>query len=448
VLEHRALPALVFLLTSAVYLATITHDLLSLDVWSTNFASWHLAQTGNPWVEGLRLPLLNHSPLRSQWIVTTAHHTVIARSPGAVALGLPAYLLVGGGFSTIPGSVTAALLSAGSVTLLFLALRSQLSPVPALAATLVFCLATPVWSVAADGLWPHTVTVFGICGMAWAATSGRWWSVGALGGITLWGRLHAAVIVAVLGLMVGWRRRDPRLLLRVGLTSAAFFAAQCVWTRWMYDTWNPTGSYSSSVISAHAEQYRFNLVNQLGLWVSPDRGILVWTPVLLVLLPALVRSWRDLPDWSQALVWGGLVYTTLNGSLDTFTGGEVFYGYRYGLEFLACSAPAFALAAPRLGRVGRVVIVPVVLVQMFAFALGATRDSLWIPQTEAWHHNAFVSTVQSVGAAGWLCLALAVAIGAWIGVRAMPAPSASLPVSRGAEDRHDDSAKAIRTVGE
>jgi alpha-1,2-mannosyltransferase len=405
-----------FVCAWVVYGATISHGLLSLDVWSSSFGSWHLSQHGNPWIDGVRLPRLEQNPLRAQWVIESHGHTVIARSPGTILAALPAYLVMGGGsFSATPASLSAAAISAAAVTLLFLALIKHMGTRAALLCSLIFGFATPMWSVAANGMWPHTITVLGICGMAWAASTARWWAVGIFGGVTLWGRLHAALITAFLGLLVGWQRRDPRLVLRVALPGAVAMLGLCAWTRWMYGTWNPTGSYSAEVISEHASEYRFSVTNQFGLWVSPDRGILVWTPAILILLPALARSWRDLPDWSRSLVWGGLSYTVLSGALDNFTGGDVFYGYRYGLELLACVTPALALSSSRMGSVARLLIGPVVSVQLLAVGVGATRDSLWLSQTQAWHHNTFVSTVAAAGAAGWAALGLAVLIGSLAG---------------------------------
>jgi alpha-1,2-mannosyltransferase len=194
------------------------------------------------------------------------------------------------------------------------------------------------------------VTIFGLCGMAWAAATGRWWWMGFFGGVAIWGRLTAALIVAIAGILIGVERRDPRIVLRVGVVSAAALALMCVWSRQMYGVWSPTASYDSSTLSDHAASNRFSIVNQLGMWISPDRGILVWTPVILLLLPALVRSWRDLPDWTRALTWAGLVYTLVQASLGSFTGGEVLYGYRYGLEMLTCATRRSPWR--HLGRVG------------------------------------------------------------------------------------------------
>jgi hypothetical protein len=404
-------PALLFAVAVTVYSLTIAHGVISLDVWSANFGSWHLARAGNPWIEGIRIPLLDSNPLRHEWVLETHGHTVIGRSPGVIAAAVPAYwLLHPGEFSTTPGGLTAAVLTAGAVTLLFQGLRRSLPQRHALLAALVFAFATPVWSVAANGVWPHTVTVFGICGMTWAASGNRWWWAGFFGGITLWGRLHAALIVAVLGLLVGVRRRSWTIVVKVGLVSSGFLLLISVWTHWMYGTWNPTASYDTSPFEDYASEHRFSIVNQLGFWISPDRGIFVWTPVALLLLPALVRSWRSLPDWSSSLVWGGLAYTVLQGILNRFWGGDVFYGYRLGLEMLACATPALALSAARMGRIARALFGPVLGVQAIAIAYGAVNDHIWLAGDQAWHHNAFEVALRS-NPTLWVTVVLAAVTG-------------------------------------
>jgi hypothetical protein len=410
--QRRWAAIAVFGVLFLVYAATISHGLVSLDVWSANFGSWHLARTGNPWIEGLGIPLLDHNPLRHEWVLETHGHTVIGRSPGVIAGSLPAYFVLGSSsFSTVPGGLSAAGLTACAVTLLYLAFRTRLTQRDALLSAAVFGLATPVWSVAANGMWPHTITVLGISGMAWASATGRWWWAGVFGGVTLWGRLHAALIVAVLGVLVAARRRSPVVVLRIGAASAAFLVLISLWTRWMYGTWDPTASYDTSAFTGYAAENRLSVTNQLGFWVSPDRGILVWTPVILLLLPALVRSWRDLPDWSRSLVWGGLAYTVLQGVLNRFSGGDVFYGYRLGLEMLACSAPALAFSVPRAGPVARRLFGPVLALQFLAITWGAVRDTAYLPFDQAWHHNAFEVAVRHAGVGGWCAVVLVVGLG-------------------------------------
>jgi hypothetical protein len=403
-------PIAVFGIAFAVYAATFSHSFVSPDVWSADFASWHVARTGNPWVGGLSMPPLDGNPLRAQWVADVNGHVVIARSPGVIAASLPAYLLLGGAHMTVvPAGLMAALLSAVSTLLIYLVVERRRSPREAALVAFAFGFTTPVWSVAANGMWPHTLTVLGIAGMAWAADRDRWWLAGLFGGITLWGRLHAAVIVAVVGLLVGVRRREFTPVLRVGVVSSAFLGAMCFWTHWMYGNWNPTASYDTAPFVKYDH---YSLVNQLGMWISPDKGLLVWTPVVLLLIPALVRSWRDLPDWSRSLVYGGLVYTVLQAALNRFSGGEIFYGYRLTLELLTCLTPALAFSAPRMGDIARRLVGPVLALQFLAIATGAVADGGFVADRYRWTQNSFVLLLEKVGPSAFLIVALTAALGA------------------------------------
>lgn len=413
--------AALFLVTFAIYALTMSTGFLHTDVFGSNWTSWHIATTGTPWIDGVRIPQMGTRPDSLLAIVhTSAGHSAFVRFPGTVAAALPAYFLFGrGSMSVVPGSVTAALLSAIAVCLMFNALRRYLSVRRALASAVVFGFATPVWTISANLLWPHTITVLGIAGMAWAASTGRWWWAGVFGGIALSGRVHTALIAAFLGLGVGLRRRDPGVVLRIGLTSTAFLLANCAWCRWTYGSWNPLGGYGQSGLSGTTQAYASSVSNQLGMWVSPDRGILVWTPIVLLLLPALARSWRELPDWSRSLLVGGLVYTLVNTAMITFTGGDAFYGYRYGLEFLASATPALALSQVRMGAVARILAGPVLALEFFAFALGAISPNLWVPESDVWHRNAFIYGLHLGGPASWVLVALAAIGGLVISVRSV-----------------------------
>jgi hypothetical protein len=238
--SHRQVLGLLVLfgLVFAVYAGTTSRDHTNDDVYGAGLAAWRIAATGAPWLEGVDTAEIgiarNHSASAAP---APKGHLVVDRSPGVVAAGVPAYWLSGesddpADFSLLPGALMAAFLAALSVVLFRLSIVEAMSPAAEWVGTTAFAFATPVWSVAANGIWTHTVTVLGLTGVAWAASRDRWWLVGAFGGVALWGRLHVSLVVAVVGLGVALSRRNPRIAVAVGVTSAR---------SWVSPACGPTG---------------------------------------------------------------------------------------------------------------------------------------------------------------------------------------------------------------
>lgn len=408
-----------------LYAATIATESVINDALSSTLASWRIGVAGTPWFDGFDLDAVPRTDGQELWTGVAANgHVAVFRSPGVIAAPVPAYWLAGGttavsGWSLVPGGLTAAALTALALGLLLSLLRRHLPTSWALTSTLALGLTTPYWSVAANTMYTHTVTLPALAGMAWAADRQRWWLVGLCGGAALWGRLHVALVVALLGLgLAVWRRR-PAIAVVVGAVSAACMGAASLWSHWVYGTWSPTGGYPDA--GAYAERVASGgaggpvdlLVNQAGLWLSPDRGLLVWTPVLLLLVPALARAWRTLPDWSRLLACGGLLYAGVQGLMNVFHGGSSFFGYRLTLEVLACAFPALALATPHLGSTARRLLGPVLGLQFAAISVGAYSEGFFLPWTAAWTDNAALLALRTVPALGvWfgLCLLLG-----WLG---------------------------------
>ncbi|GHJ58118.1 hypothetical protein NOK12_06370 [Nocardioides sp. OK12] len=400
-----------------VYIATVARDRVVNDVLSAALAAWRIATTGEPWFDGFPLEQIPTAPHQHLWTgLADNGHVAVFRSPGAIAAGVPAYLFGRGtepqDFSVVPAGVLAAVLVVAALLLYARALLTVLPTAQVVAALTALALTTPIWSNAANSLWPHTVTLVGIAGMAWACSRERWWLLGLFGGVALWGRLHAVLVVALLGLGLALWRRRAVIAVRAGTVSAGFLGLAFVWTHEMYGKWEPTGGYDASSVATNATTggpggsgLVDRTVNQLGLWISPDRGILVWTPVLLLLLPAVVRSWRVLPDWSRLLLAAGLAYTFVQGLINHFGGGVNFYGYRLTLELLACSFPAYAMAATRAGPVGRRLLGPVLGLQLGVISLGAVTESFFVPVTEAWTDSSLALALREFPwLIGWLAL--------------------------------------------
>ncbi|MDQ6524190.1 hypothetical protein RB608_11290 [Nocardioides sp. LHD-245] len=414
-----------FLLTAVLYVATAGYQRVHIDVLSADVGAWRIAATGEPSIDGLDTSSINRSRVD---LFSTVHdgRTVIARSPGVVAAGVPAYALrqwvTDAGpdaedFTTVPPTVTAALLTALSVLLMWGALLQLTRRRTATAAALVFALATPVWSVAADGMWTHTLTVLGISGMAFGAVRDRWLLVGLFGGIAVWGRFHTALIAAGLALACAYAERSPRIVLRAGAVGAVVATGAALWTHRFYGQWLPIGGYSPTTYVDRGEGSALSfsttplglLENEAALWIALDRGILVWTPVVLVLLPCMLRSWRTMPMWCRALLVSGVLYTLLQGWVNAFHGGDGIYGYRLGLEFLACATPALVLAADIAGRRTRVLLTVAIGVQFAAFTLGGVLNRPTLSFQHHWHDNAFASGLRDVPLL-WAWVAISIAL--------------------------------------
>ena len=400
-----------------LYAVTAARSGLCRDVWTSNYASWQLAVHHTPYIDGVSIPEIDDNALRWVWIQDAPNgHTVITRAPATVIAGVPAYLISGSDSMTLlPAALTAAFLTAVAVVLMHRALRSSLTQRQALAGALAFAVTTPVWSVAANGIWPQTITVLGIAIVARAASTEQWWWLGFGGILLLWARPHAAVIVAVLAVLLAWRARRLGILVRAGLPGLLSLPLLCLWTHWLYGSWSPMPLFGAGAFSM-VRQSLFDPVNQAAMWISADRGILVYTPVLLALLPTLVRRWRELPRWSTDLVLAGLAYTVIQAALISFLGGWPVYGYRYGLEFLACATPAFAFSAARATGWARRSLAPLLAVQFTVISMGAVfeRAALW--RSNAWTDNAFLEAMGR-GAPAAPLLALVVAVTTFLLIR-------------------------------
>lgn len=386
-----------------VYGLTMATSYVTNDVHSASIAAWRIASTGEPWLEDV-----DHAALTGRddlWVgEATNGHVVSFRSPGPVAAAVPGYVVAGfvgaTQYTMVPGSATAVLLTTAALALLHQALRPRTGPVVSMIAVGAFGLTTPVWSVSADSILTHPVTLLGIAGMAFGCARERWWLVGMFGGVALWGRLHTVVIVAVLGLGLAWAHQRPRIATVVGTVSACWLGLSLLWGRWVYGEWRlaggyPVEAYADRAVGAPAGIWDL-VANHAGFWIAPDRGLLVWTPVLLLLAPALVRSWPDLPLWSRWLVAGGLLYTLIQGQLNAFTGGSGFYGYRLSLELLTCLMPAYAMAVHSAGRVGGALLGPVLGLQFAVIAVGAPGDGGMLPMSEAWTNHSFIHAATEI----------------------------------------------------
>jgi alpha-1,2-mannosyltransferase len=438
------------------YAATAEREAINTDAYAASAGAWRIATAGTPWFDGLDVEAIDGThgvssggDMNGQWLSPSANgHVTAQRMAGPIIVGVPFYWLMADGtsesdFGLAPGAVAASATAAIAVLLIFLALRRHVPTPLAATGALVFALATPTWSVSANGLWTHPVTQLGIAGAAYASSRNRWWMAGVFLGIGMFGRPHIAVIAAILGLGVAWSRRDWRVAFAVALPTVASLGLLTAWNRGVHGVWSIGGAYGNAVERATggvSEDLGFDqLTNYLGFLVSLDRGFLVWTPVVLLFVPAVVRARRSLPDWTLWLVLGGLAYTFFQMRLNYFAGGTGFYGYRHGLELLTCLIPCLTLSAPYLGRVARALVAPVTAVQLAAITLGAALEGAFVPLDDVWTDNSFWLALrhEPMLLGGWLAVCLIVGVLATLRYVPAATPSPDQEDARGREPAGD-----------
>lgn len=387
------LPLLVFLIALAAYVPSISRNVVNTDIAANSLTAWHIAHTGKPWMDGLDL---HEAGKVSHYGTGADGHAVTTRTPGQILAAVPFFIGsqdTQAGLGFFRSGLAASVMTAGAVALLFQALRGRLSDRAALGATAVVALTTPMWTVSANGLWTHPLTVLSLAGAALALRRERWWLVGIWLGVGMWGRLHIALIAAVVGLGLSWSRKSRWPAVGIAVPTIVALAGLSVWDHFVFGTWDPRGAYSGHTYASMVPGIRSGAIGQLqnvaGYLVSPDRGFFVWTPLALLLLPALARGWRSAPVWSRWLAVGGLVYSIAQLGLNGFGGGDGFHGYRLALEPLICVAPVYAFTASHAGRWARALAPWVIGLQAGMASLGAFFDATryYVVEDDVWRDN-------------------------------------------------------------
>jgi hypothetical protein len=426
-----ALCVVVYLLTARWYGVVIN------DSAAAAWPSWSLVHRGTVFLDGLTM-----AP--NPWIQHVDGHVVSNRMPGVALLSAPVQLLLWP-LPPLPGStVTAALAAAlgmANLTLLLRRLGGTSRQVVACSAT--FAFGTAMWPVASAELLTHGPDVLWISSAALAASSGRWFLAGIALAPAVLTRPHLAVVALTLGIWCALARRDWRPALLVGAPATAAVGVLILWNARIYGHASLAGGYPDPVgraldTSGHPERGSVTL-NVLGSLISPMRGVLIYTPVLLVAAAALPTGWRKAPDWAQALLVGGLAYALLQFRLNTFLGGYGYYGNRYLLEALACGAPVAYVGYLALSRDRRWLVAvtrALAALSVSIQAIGATLSfALPIHDTtrDPWRTLLPLDVVEATGTAG-VCVAVVALSTAFLWVLRRRSPATLQVQSSAAEE--------------
>lgn len=181
----------------------------------------------------------------------------------------------------------------------------------ALAATLVYGLATSVWSTASQALWSHTPTVLGYAVSLWAISVGAFGVCGVAAGAAAVARpatAPAAALVVICACHVAWRRAAERgwasvaaraaiyRAVRAGLGVLAVGVAGVLYNQAIFGDWLGGATFRTDYWVRRlgaADMFSGSmLVGLAGLTVSPSRGLLVYSPIVIISLLGAWTVWR------------------------------------------------------------------------------------------------------------------------------------------------------------
>jgi len=247
-------------------------------------------------------------------------------------------------------ALTASLMTAAAVALVFVAVARRAGIGSAALVALGLGLGTNIWPLASRSLWQLETVVFGfaLALFAWwrrpGATLPRHVLLGAAGLALAGGaRMETtpAIGVLLIGLVMrlGTRRAAPAFLI-VGTTAAALMAAQWQWfgsvlgAKMILQT---TGFEAHGVASTISSQPWWGA---LGLLVSPSRGLLIFSPIALIPAVGLPLVWRHRTEegdrwWTAAAMAQFVCYACYS----MWWGGHT-YGPRYLVDALVPLTPA------------------------------------------------------------------------------------------------------------
>ena len=233
--------------------------------------------------------------------------------------------------------ISAAVVVALSAALLFLLLQRLTTWRAALALTAVYALGTSTWSIASQALWTHGLAelLLVLLTMVFLRRDEPTTFAAAAAGVIAVlaiGNRPPMIIFALLSLIYVWRHQRRRLL--------AFAAVPVVggtlllaFNLLLYG--RAAGGYGVSLRS-----FDGNVVTGVaGLLVSPNRGLFVYTPLMLFAVAGAVRIWRTPAHaWLRYLVVGVGLHLLIYGTFKEWWGG-----YAYGPRYMTDVLPALML---------------------------------------------------------------------------------------------------------
>ncbi len=318
---------------------------------------------------------------------------------GAVLAGLPVYavldLLVDIATDYFwwwhGGALTASLLTALAAVFVFLAARAFVKPLPALLAALAFGLGSCVWPVSSQALWQHPASTFCLSLGAWFLVrsperrrAAAW--CGAALGMAVLCRPTTAVAVVCVGAYLLWA--DRRRCAAYVLGGLPFLVILVAYNSYYFGSPFVFGQTVASKIIALRDTgsdslWQSSWLESLpGLFISPSRGLVWFSPVLLFGLAGAAAVWRD-PRYRPLipLLAAVALMILVAGKWFDWIGG-LTWGYRSIVD----TTPFLALLmVPIIERVIAGRGTRVLFAALLVWSVGAQFVGAWSYSVIGWH---------------------------------------------------------------
>lgn len=288
-------------------------------------------------------------------------------------------------------TVAAALLTALAVALAFLTARRYLAPGRALLVAAGLGLGTGLWSTASQTLWQHETAIFGLSMAVLALTAPRpGYVAAAAAGVGLalacTSRLPLAPIAAVFVLGI-WKRGGIGPMLAAGAVLAAAAAALLAFNLRAYGhLLGALPALEALHVDFHGTDRSFRLAWQgyAGLLFSPNRGLIVYSPIVAVAALGARRAWRL--GWESPMRWclvAAAAQFALYGAYTVWWAGHTF-GPRYMLDVLPLLVPAAALGLVNMPVRSATAALAILAL---AWSIGVAALGAFVYPAEAWNSD-------------------------------------------------------------
>jgi len=239
--------------------------------------------------------------------------------------------------------------------------------------TLVFALCTSMWATSSQALWQHTFGVVAIVGFLdflarWEEhRAPRWaWCCGAAVGAAAMIRPSNAFLLIALAAALWLSRGRGADLVRFFVPALAGVLAVVSYNVWIFGT--VRGGYPVSVLSGGGRSWGW-----AGVLISPGRGLLVFTPIVIFALGAFLPRARENRKRHMAVVTACACFVVcqiaLIGKSSSWAGGTC-WGPRLLTETVPALMVLVAVGTPAIRGAGRYAFAALALYCLFIQALG------------------------------------------------------------------------------